>query len=149
MGDSHPVLRRRTVAALHIGTRLFSIALSMGADEKHPVRQLAGVLRQPKYPWRDRFDFLAQNLLNSTRVAFFFDNFEDNLKEGVPPEELDSEFPLDPFEVRPGLDDSNPKERPKPPEIIHTALCVEVRDGQLYVAGLKGWTSSATASCSR
>ena len=51
----------------------------------------------------------------------------------VPPEELDSEFPLDPFEVRPGLDDSNPKERPKPPEIIHTALCVEVRDGQLYV----------------
>jgi len=51
----------------------------------------------------------------------------------VPPEELDPEFPLDPFEVRPGLDDSNPKERPKPPEIIHTALCVEVRDGQLYV----------------
>jgi uncharacterized protein (DUF2126 family) len=51
----------------------------------------------------------------------------------VPPEELDPEFPLDSFEVRPGLDDSNPKERPKPPEIIHTALCVEVRDGQLYV----------------
>jgi len=51
----------------------------------------------------------------------------------VPPEEMDPEFPLDPFEARPGLDDHDPKERPKPPEVIHTALCVEVRDGQLYV----------------
>jgi tetratricopeptide (TPR) repeat protein len=71
-----------------IGMRLLSIALSQGADEKHPWRQLAGVLREPKFPWRDRFDFLAQNLLNSTRLAFFFDNFEDNLKERTLPEEL-------------------------------------------------------------
>jgi hypothetical protein len=71
-----------------IGMRLLSIALSDGANEKHSLRQLAGVLREPKYPWRDRFDFLEQNLLHSTRVAFFFDNFEDNLKEGAPPEEL-------------------------------------------------------------
>jgi hypothetical protein len=60
----------------------------MGADEKHPWRQLAAVLREPKYPWRDRFEILAQNLLNSTRVAFFFDNLEDNLKKGELPEEL-------------------------------------------------------------
>jgi hypothetical protein len=46
------------------------------------------VLREPKLAWRDRFDFLAQNLLASTRVAFFFDNFEDNLKEGALPQEL-------------------------------------------------------------
>jgi len=51
----------------------------------------------------------------------------------VPPEEMDPEFPLDPFEGRPGLDERNPKERPKPPEVIHTALCVEVRGGRLYV----------------
>jgi tetratricopeptide (TPR) repeat protein len=71
-----------------IGLRLLSIVLSEGADERDPRRQLANVLREPKYPWRDRFEFLAQNLLNSTRVAFFFDNFEDNLKDGAPPNEL-------------------------------------------------------------
>src|SRR5271166_5296143 len=71
-----------------IGMRLLSIALSEGADETHPWRQLAGVLREPKYPWRDRFEFLAQNLLNSQRVAFFFDNFEDNLKGVALPEDL-------------------------------------------------------------
>jgi hypothetical protein len=31
---------------------------------------------------------LAQTFLNSTRVAFFFDNFEENLKDRAPPEEL-------------------------------------------------------------
>ncbi len=71
-----------------VGTRLLSIALSEGADENDPRRQLAGVLREPKYPWRDRFELLAQNLLNSTQVAFFFDNFEDNLTGGAPPDEL-------------------------------------------------------------
>jgi hypothetical protein len=71
-----------------IGMRLLSIALAESDDEADPLRRLAGVLREPKYPWRDRFDFLVQNLLNSTRVVFFFDNFEDNLKEGAPPEEL-------------------------------------------------------------
>jgi len=71
-----------------IGLRLLSNALSESADERDPRRQLAGILREPKYPWRDRFEFLAQNLLNSTRVAFFFDNFEDNLKDGAPPNEL-------------------------------------------------------------
>jgi tetratricopeptide (TPR) repeat protein len=71
-----------------IGIRLLSIALAESDDEAHPLRRLAGVLREPKYPWRERFEILAQNFLNSTRVAFFFDNFEDNLKEGAPPEEL-------------------------------------------------------------
>ena len=45
-------------------------------------------MREPKYPWRDRFELLAQNLLNSVQVAFFFDNFEDNLTGGAPPDEL-------------------------------------------------------------
>jgi tetratricopeptide (TPR) repeat protein len=76
----------RVLAA--IGMRLLSIVLSQGADERDPRRQLAAVLREPKHSWRDRFEFLAQNFLNSTRVAFFFDNFEDNLKEGALPEEL-------------------------------------------------------------
>jgi tetratricopeptide (TPR) repeat protein len=71
-----------------IGMRLFSIALSEGADERDPRRQLAVILREPKYPWRDRFEYLAQNLLNSERIAFFFDNFEDNLNGGPLPEEL-------------------------------------------------------------
>jgi tetratricopeptide (TPR) repeat protein len=71
-----------------IGMRLLAIALFEGAGESDPRRQLAGILREPKYPWRDRFEFLAQNLLSSTQVAFFLDNFEDNLKDGAPPDEL-------------------------------------------------------------
>ena len=71
-----------------IATRVQSIALSEGFDDKHPWRQLALALREPKYPWRDRFEYLTQNFLNSTRVAFFFDNFEDNLTDGTPPAEL-------------------------------------------------------------
>ena len=71
-----------------IGARLFSISLAQGEDEKAPLRQLAGVLREPKHPWRDRFEFLAQNLLTHVPVAFLFDNFEDNLKDGAPAEDL-------------------------------------------------------------
>ncbi len=71
-----------------IGMRLLSIALSGDADEKHPWRRLAALLREPKLPWRDRFEILAQNLLSSTRVAFIFDNFEDNLKDDAPTDEL-------------------------------------------------------------
>ena len=71
-----------------IGARLFSISLAQGEDEKAPLRQLAGVLREPKYPWRDRFEFLAQNLLAQVPVAFLFDNFEDNLQDGAPADEL-------------------------------------------------------------
>ncbi len=63
----------------------------------------------------------------------------------VLPEEREREFPVDPFEARPELDDPHdgaeqsvravekPKKNPKPREIIHTALCVEVRDGRLNV----------------
>ncbi len=63
----------------------------------------------------------------------------------VAPEEREQEFPVDPFEERPGLDDPHhdagqsarpagkPKKDPQPREVIHTALCVEVRDGSLNV----------------
>jgi len=71
-----------------IGARLFAIARSESDDEGHPWRRLARDLREPKDPWRDRFELLLQALLNSRRVAFFFDNFEDNLKDGAPPDEL-------------------------------------------------------------
>ena len=71
-----------------IGARLFSISLAQGEDEKAPLRQLSGVLREPKYPWRDRFEFLAQNLLAQMPVTFLFDNFEDNLMDGAPADEL-------------------------------------------------------------
>jgi tetratricopeptide (TPR) repeat protein len=71
-----------------IATRLQSLAISERFDETHPWRQLALILREPKYPWRDRFEYLAQTLLNTTRVAFFIDNFEDNLTDGAPLAEL-------------------------------------------------------------
>ena len=71
-----------------IATRLQSLAFSEGLAETHSWRQLALVLREPKYPWRDRFEFLAQALLNTTRIALLFDNFEDNLTDGAPAAEL-------------------------------------------------------------
>ena len=63
----------------------------------------------------------------------------------VLPGEREREFPVDPFEERPALDDAHngpepsaravdkPTENPQPREVIHTALCVEVRDGRLNV----------------
>lgn len=71
-----------------IATRLLTVCLARGSDERHPWRRLASFLRELKVPWRDRFDVLAQNLLSAERLAFLFDNFEDNLHDGAPPEQL-------------------------------------------------------------
>ena len=63
----------------------------------------------------------------------------------VVPKDREREIPVDPFEVRPRIDDphtvksvarrkvATPKEEPKPREVVHTALCVEARDGRLHV----------------
>jgi hypothetical protein len=71
-----------------IATRLLSLCLAQGATERHPWRHLAGFLNEPKIPWRDRFEVLAQNLLSATPLAFLFDNFEDNLTDDALPEHL-------------------------------------------------------------
>ncbi|QVL45330.1 MAG: transglutaminase family protein [Methylophilaceae bacterium] len=58
----------------------------------------------------------------------------------VLPQEMDPEFPVDPFEQTVALDDAankvNVKKqtiKPKAREVIHTALCVQVREGRLFV----------------
>ncbi|ROH86294.1 transglutaminase family protein [Pseudomethylobacillus aquaticus] len=59
----------------------------------------------------------------------------------VLPEDMDPEFPPDPFAAQDVLPDTSSrqvtrtklKSRPKPREVIHTALCVQVRAGRLYV----------------
>jgi uncharacterized protein (DUF2126 family)/transglutaminase-like putative cysteine protease len=57
----------------------------------------------------------------------------------VLPKEMDPEFPADPFEKAAELDDlvnvkvKQQKAKPTAREVIHTALCVEVRAGRLYV----------------
>ena len=71
-----------------IANGLFSISLAQGGNEHHPLRQLATIVAEPKHPWRMRFELLAQNLLARAPLAFLFDNFEDNLHDGAPPEPL-------------------------------------------------------------
>jgi len=58
----------------------------------------------------------------------------------VLPEAMEPDFARDPFAERPALDKANAKrkarkreEAPDPREVIHTALCVEVRGGRLFV----------------
>ena len=65
-----------------IGKRLFSRALERGWNEQHPLRQLAGVVRDARHLWRDRFEYLATLLLTREPMVFLFDNFEDNLRDG-------------------------------------------------------------------
>lgn len=60
----------------------------------------------------------------------------------VLPEDMDAEFPLDTFAERVALDEVNAKPSvrikhksavPKAKEVIHTALCIQVRGGRLHV----------------
>ena len=62
----------------------------------------------------------------------------------VLPEDMDPDFPLDPFEARAPLDEPRirvsadkatepPKPDPAPREVVHTALCIEARQGRLNV----------------
>ena len=60
----------------------------------------------------------------------------------VLPEDMDADFPLDPFAERGKLGSAAAKpaqgamqggSRPSPREVIHTALCLQVREGRLFV----------------
>lgn len=59
----------------------------------------------------------------------------------VLPQEVEPEFPVDPFEAQSALADGDKPSvsvkhkntKPLPREVIHTALCVQVRDGRLHV----------------
>jgi uncharacterized protein (DUF2126 family)/transglutaminase-like putative cysteine protease len=57
----------------------------------------------------------------------------------VLPDDIEPDFQLDTFEVRANLDASSDsikvkgKTKPSPREVIHTALCVQVREGRLFV----------------
>jgi uncharacterized protein (DUF2126 family)/transglutaminase-like putative cysteine protease len=59
----------------------------------------------------------------------------------VLPEDVDPAFPADPFESTEALSDDekvsvklkHKKSKPEPNEVVHTALCVQVREGRLFV----------------
>jgi uncharacterized protein (DUF2126 family) len=59
----------------------------------------------------------------------------------VLPDEMEPDFPVDPFATVEAFDDDakvkvktkHKKAKPTPREVIHTALCVQVRDGRLFV----------------
>ena len=59
----------------------------------------------------------------------------------VLPDEMEAEFPVDPFAVSeellspepPKVKKKHKEQKPIPREVIHTALCVQVRAGRLYV----------------
>lgn len=59
----------------------------------------------------------------------------------VLPKDIEPEFTVDPFEDAEALDENlktsvqskHKKKKPMPREVIHTALCVQVREGRLYV----------------
>jgi hypothetical protein len=62
-----------------VGRRLFDFCLAHEHDERHPLRQVSILLREPKAPWRERLDLLSQHVLGTVPLVFLFDNFEDNL----------------------------------------------------------------------
>lgn len=59
----------------------------------------------------------------------------------VLPKDVDSAFPADPFEATEALSDDetvtvkvkHKKNKPAPNEVVHTALCIQVREGRLFV----------------
>ena len=59
----------------------------------------------------------------------------------VLPEDMEPEFPIDPFaeqaalidEAKPSVSVKHKTPKPLPREVIHTALCVQVRNGRLHV----------------
>jgi tetratricopeptide (TPR) repeat protein len=62
-----------------VGGRLFDHCLAQGHDERHPLRQVSVLLREPKILWRERLDHLSRHVLGAIPLVFLFDNFEDNL----------------------------------------------------------------------
>ena len=66
--------------------RLFlALAERLTAVGEH---QIAAMLRELKRPWRERFEMMSGALLSRRPLLVLLDNFEDNLKEGVPSAEL-------------------------------------------------------------
>jgi tetratricopeptide (TPR) repeat protein len=64
-----------------IGRRLFDLCLSQGWDERHPLRQLSTIVREPRMAWDERLDLLGQHVFSQLPIVFLLDNFEDNLDD--------------------------------------------------------------------
>jgi tetratricopeptide (TPR) repeat protein len=66
-----------------VGQRLSGYARVQRLDERHPIREVARLLREPKELWRDRLDALVSDVLGEVPLALLLDNFEDNLDGGA------------------------------------------------------------------
>ncbi|MEO1086334.1 MAG: tetratricopeptide repeat protein, partial [Acidobacteriota bacterium] len=62
-----------------IGSTLFSLAMAVGADEEHPLRQIKQLMDRRDVEWSDRLQVLQQNVFSQIQVLVLLDNFEDNL----------------------------------------------------------------------
>ncbi|MCU0894581.1 MAG: CHAT domain-containing protein, partial [Rhodospirillales bacterium] len=66
-----------------VGRRLLAYARAKELDERHPLREVARLVREPKEPWRDRLGALMSEVLGAVPPALLLDNFEDNLTDGT------------------------------------------------------------------
>ncbi len=63
-----------------VGRLFLTSALAQGADEQHPLRQIAGHLREKSLDPVERLEFLSRQVLPGVPLLLLLDNFEDNLE---------------------------------------------------------------------
>ncbi len=63
-----------------VGQLFLTSALAQGTDEKHPLRQIAGTLREKSLDPAERLEFLSRQVLPGVQLLLLLDNFEDNLE---------------------------------------------------------------------
>jgi CHAT domain len=78
-----------------------STTASPPSGPRTTLRQVAGLLREPKVPWSDRLELLHAQLPRERRLALLLDNFEDNLDPAHAPPEAFGAF-LAHWLARPG-----------------------------------------------
>jgi tetratricopeptide (TPR) repeat protein len=61
------------------GQRLLDLCTERGLDERHPYRELSGVISDPRKEWSERLSLLTRMLLGREPAVLLLDNFEDNL----------------------------------------------------------------------
>jgi tetratricopeptide (TPR) repeat protein len=67
-----------------VGKRLLDVCLALGLGQDDPLQRLAGRLREPDTPWKERLGLVAEHLSNRQPVILLLDDFEDNLVPADP-----------------------------------------------------------------
>jgi len=64
-----------------VGKALLSRCLQEKRSDDDLLRQIAHLMRTPKFEWPERLEFLTQHVLAQCPVVLLLDNFEDNLDD--------------------------------------------------------------------